>query len=91
MGWTLVTGASSGIGRELCVIAAERGCDVVAVARRRDKLESLASQLHTQYSRRVEIIAADLSHPGDVENVYAECRLRKLEIDQLINNAGVGE
>lgn len=91
MGWTLVTGASSGIGRELCFVAAERGCDVVAVARSGDKLQSLAGELRSQHSRRVEIVQADLARPEQVEFVFSECAARRLEIDQLINNAGIGD
>ena len=86
-GWAVVTGASSGIGLEFARVLARRGHPVLAVARRRERLEELAKQASTQ-GDRIEPFAADLTaEPGlaSVVRRIAECG----EIELLINNAGL--
>ena len=61
---TLITGASSGIGAEFAHQLAERGSDLILVARRLDRLESLAEKLSQRFGVRVEAIALDLSQPA---------------------------
>lgn len=80
----LVTGASSGIGAEFARQLAQRGYNLVLVARRRDRLDQLASEL----GGNVEVIDADLSTQPGVEAITA--RLHRGDIDMLINNAGFG-
>jgi short-subunit dehydrogenase len=81
----LVTGASSGIGWEFARLLAARGCDVVVVARRTDRLMQLAAELTDV---RVEVITADLSTDEGVSVV--EQRLLESPVELLVNNAGVG-
>ncbi len=85
-GWTaLVTGASSGIGAEMARLLAGAGCKLVLVARREDKLRALADEIGG-----AEVVVADLGRPegpGELEAALAE---RGLEVDLLVNNAGVG-
>jgi uncharacterized protein len=81
----LVTGASSGIGWEFARLLAGRGCDLVVVARRTDRLEQLASELP---GVKVEVVTADLSTDAGVETV--ERRLHDSPVELLVNNAGVG-
>ena len=80
----LVTGASSGIGAEFARQLAHRGYDLVLVARRRDRLEQLASEV----GGNVEVIDADLSTQAGVDAIAS--RLKRGDIDMLINNAGFG-
>ena len=80
----LVTGASSGIGAEFARQLAQRGYDLVLVARRRDRLEQMAREL----GGNVEVIDADLSTQAGVDTITS--RLGKADIDMLINNAGFG-
>jgi short-subunit dehydrogenase len=86
----LTTGASSGIGKELARIHAERGGDVVAVARSEDKLAQLKQELESEQSCTVTIIAKDLTQPGAAKEVYDEVKAAGIEVDYLINNAGFG-
>ena len=84
----LVTGASSGIGAELARIHAAKGGDLIVVARRRDRLDALASELRDAHGVAVEVVEADLSTSAGVETVASACEGR--EVDVLVNNAGFG-
>ncbi|WP_166024548.1 SDR family NAD(P)-dependent oxidoreductase [Streptomyces chilikensis] len=86
-GTALVTGASSGIGREYAVQLAGRGWDLVLVARRAERLDALAGQLREGTGRAVETLAADLARPADLARV-AE-RASGGDVDLLVNNAGI--
>ena len=88
--WALVTGASSGIGAEFARQLAGRGMHLVLTARRRDKLEQLAQELHTRHGTKTEIIAADLGQPGETARLHGEVARRGVTIELLVNNAGFG-
>ncbi len=89
-GAALVTGASSGIGRELARQLAERGHPLVLVARRAEVLDQLAAELRERHGVRAEVVAADLAEPGAVERVLDRVAELGLEIDVLVNSAGFG-
>jgi short-subunit dehydrogenase len=83
----LITGASSGIGRAYAARLAERGYDMVLVARRTERLEALAGELRAAHGVSSEIISADLEHEEGIAAV--EARLDAGDpIDLLLNNAG---
>jgi short-subunit dehydrogenase len=86
----LITGASSGIGKELARIHASKGGNVVLVARRGAELESLRSELEDKYKVDVSIFQQDLSKEGAAKNVYEFCKEKNIEIEYLMNNAGFG-
>ena len=86
----LITGASSGIGKELAHIHASKGGHLVLVARREGKLNTIKAELEKEYGIQVKIIAKDLSIPGAADEIYTEVRQAGIEIDYLINNAGFG-
>lgn len=86
----LVTGASSGIGLAFAEELGARGLNLVLVARSRDQLEQLATELAQRAGVRVEAISADLRRPGEVERVYRTACELGLAPDVLINNAGIG-
>ncbi|MFI8194280.1 SDR family NAD(P)-dependent oxidoreductase [Streptomyces sp. NPDC085946] len=86
-GTALVTGASSGIGREYATQLAERGWDLVLVARRAERLDALAEQLREDSGAAVETLVADLARPADLARV-AE-RVSGSDVDLLVNNAGI--
>jgi uncharacterized protein len=88
----LITGASAGIGREFARQLAERAKAVVLVARRRDRLEELRSELtNRKPGLAVHIYATDLSRDEDVEALGDALERDGVAIDFLINNAGLGD
>ena len=80
----LITGASSGIGREFAIALAKSGYDIIAVARRRELLESLASELQV-FGAQTQVVVADLSTSVGVQSVIAVAS----DADFLVLNAGV--
>src|SRR5215216_5194375 len=85
----LVTGASSGIGQAFAERLAQDGYDLIIVARRGDRLQSLATQLRTKHHANVEVMAADLSKPDELRAV--EQRIGgDTAVELLVNNAGFG-
>lgn len=86
----LITGASSGIGRELALLAAKDRLDLVLVARSRERLQGLADELSARYGVTAEVVVADLSEPGAAERVFQAARGRNRAIDVVVNNAGLG-
>lgn len=86
----LITGASSGIGAELARIHAEHGGDLVVVARRRGRLESLKTELEAAHGVTVHVLPSDLTQAEAPQQIYDEVRARGLPVDYLVNNAGFG-
>ncbi len=86
----LVTGASSGIGRELAKVLAEEGHDVVLVARRRERLEELARELAARHGVSARAIAKDLEDPAGPAEIFAELEAERIAVDILVNDAGLG-
>jgi len=86
----LVTGASSGIGRELAKCFAAEGCRLVLVARKRQALEALAEELRRAHQTHAEVLTADLAEPGTPARIFAHLEGRGTRVDVLVNNAGFG-
>ena len=80
----LITGASSGIGREIARLLSERGYELILCARREDRLRTLAAELPTM----CHIIAADVSDEKECRLLYEAARGDDLEV--VVNNAGFG-
>ena len=85
----LVTGASAGLGAEFARQLAGRGQDLLLVARREDRLKELAHQLASAHGVRVDVFAADLAEPEAPARIEAFVREQGLQIDWLVNNAGI--
>ena len=81
----LITGASSGIGLDMAKYLATKKCELILVARDKEKLEQIQESLPT----KVTIIVADLSNEQKVKELYV--LTKKENIDILINNAGFGD
>lgn len=86
----VITGASSGIGTELARVLAERGHDCVITARREDRLEALAEELIREHGVEVTVVAADLSEPEGVEQLWGAIEALERPVAFLVNNAGFG-
>jgi hypothetical protein len=84
-----ITGASSGMGAEFAHQLAVQHTNLIILARRKEKLETLAAEINQKYSIRTEVVQADLSKPEDVTR--AEDKIAETpDLDLLVNNAGFG-
>ncbi len=88
--WALITGASSGFGRDFATLLAEQRINLVLTARRREPMEADAERLMEQYGIQVEVLPADLSRSEAREDLLRSIAALDIHIDILINNAGVG-
>ncbi|WP_395403309.1 SDR family NAD(P)-dependent oxidoreductase [Arthrobacter sp. UC242_113] len=86
----IVTGASSGLGAEFARQLAGRGSNLVLVARRADRLESLAGELSRDHGVTVTTVARDLGQPDAGRALRAELESRGIHATGLVNNAGFG-
>lgn len=87
----LITGASSGIGREFARVAARLGYNLILHARDLESLERLANELENNHHVFTTSIAVDLSQDGGPEKLFTEVSARNLPVGILINNAGQGQ
>lgn len=87
----LVTGASSGLGREFAYALAEQGYNLVISARRRDRLMQLRTEIQDRYGRECQLVMADLATNEGVRNLISACDALPQPIDTLISNAGWGQ
>ena len=88
--WALVTGASAGIGAEFCRQLAAQGYQLVLVARRADKLQTVADELQKSHAIESLIITADLSKRDACQAIVERLEQENINIEYLVNNAGYG-
>lgn len=88
-GTILITGASSGIGYQMALQLAAEKYDLILVARRSDKLETLRSEVE-KLGVRAWSITKDLANPSEAEELFHEIKTQRLQVDMLVNNAGTG-
>jgi uncharacterized protein len=86
----LITGASSGIGKELSTLFARDGFDVVLVSRREAVLRTIAEELASRYGITAHVLTEDLRHAGAPADIYHALAEQSVTVDVLVNNAGVG-
>ena len=86
----LITGASSGIGREFAKLAAKDGRDVVLVARRVERLEELGRELTQRFGVAARAVAADLADPASPERIFRDATDQGGDVELLVNGAGLG-
>jgi len=86
----LITGASSGIGKEFAKIHAEKGGNLIVVARSENKLNELKKELEETYKINVLVIQKDLTKLNATKEIYDQIQNAGLKVDYLINNAGFG-
>jgi short-subunit dehydrogenase len=88
--YTLITGASAGIGKELATACAKRGFNILLVALPASGLPELSKHLQQNFGVLVEYIECDLANPSSVQDIHQWCTGNGYEVDKLINNAGIG-
>ncbi|QVK19219.1 SDR family NAD(P)-dependent oxidoreductase [Mycoplasmatota bacterium] len=88
MRYTVITGASSGIGKELAYIYAKHGHHLILIARRVNILVELKKELEAMYDVLIECISCDLNELDNVQNIFEKIN-QTYEINCLINNAGL--
>jgi short-subunit dehydrogenase len=84
----LITGASSGIGADIARELASRGYGLTLVARREDRLRSLAEKLHAEYDVKAEVLPADLSDARARKELWTAIQDLGIAVEVLVNNAG---
>jgi len=89
MKYAVVTGASSGIGWHITMGLAERGYSILAVSNQSKQLSDLKSALEEHYQVEVQTLALDLSETSAAENIYNYCRKNNIQVEVLVNNAGM--
>ena len=86
--WALVTGASSGIGRDMSRYLSELGYNLILVARNKEELDNLKQELENKSSIQIQVIPEDLSNKQNCFDLYE--KTKNIDIDLLINNVGFG-
>ncbi len=86
----LVTGSSSGIGRDMARYLNKLGYDLIITARDRKNLEELKQELNSKNERKVDIIVKDLSKTEECISLHEEIKQKYDFVDLVINNAGFG-
>ena len=86
----LVTGATGGIGRELCAQLARECGTLALVGRDRRKLEELAKDLVERFDVDTRVFVADFAQPGAVDALVSQVQAANLQVEALVNNAGFG-
>ncbi|MFT4884488.1 MAG: short-subunit dehydrogenase [Natronomonas sp.] len=89
-GTALITGASAGIGKAFAEQFAANGHDLVLVARRAERLESLADELEREHGIDTHVVAMDLADRQAPYELYEETQARGVQVDILVNNVGIG-
>jgi hypothetical protein len=88
--YALITGASKGLGSAYAKALAQRGANLVLVARSLEPMEKLAVELRSKHSVRVETIQADLTNLSSVGQIAKRLDQLQIRINLLVNNAGAG-
>jgi len=86
----LITGASGGLGAAFAKLHAQRGGDLVLVARNETKLDAIKAELANNYNCEIFTVVADLSKPSAAQEIFKATEAEGVEVDILINNAGFG-
>jgi uncharacterized protein len=87
--YALITGSSSGMGYEYARLLAQRGYNLVLVSNEQEKLESVRKELQEKFTINALAFYMDLSLPEAAHDLYKRCSEKGIQVDILINNAGI--
>lgn len=90
MTYALITGASKGIGKCIAKELAQKGYNLVLVARSTDLLQVVAQELEQEFAIKALVLSVDMSHPEAAQTIFNFCEQQQLAISILVNNAGYG-
>ena len=88
--YALVTGATSGIGYEICRLLAADSYNLILVARNTERLQKVTDDLKQEFSIEVTPLAKDLFLPQAAQEIYEEVQKMGVQVDVLVNDAGQG-
>ena len=86
--FALVTGASSGIGLQICHSLARRGYNIILTSRSENKLKTISEEINSKHGVETTYFSCDLAKKEGPQNIYNFCESKNLKIDVLVNNAG---
>ncbi len=87
----LITGASGGLGKDFAQIFAEKGYNLILIARSEEKLNNIAKELEEKYKIKATVLVQDLSEANSASKIYSEVKNKAINVDVLVNNAGFGK
>ena len=90
MSYALVTGASKGIGKEIAMELADRGYELLLVARNSYELQQVKEEIQKKYAVSVDYLVVDLSEQSSVERLFNWVLEKQIDLRILVNNAGYG-
>ena len=85
----LITGADSGIGYGYSQVLSQQGYDLLMVSNRTTELEQAAKQIQERSGREIQYLTADFSETGAAKRLFDYCTDNSIQVDLLVNNAGV--
>lgn len=86
----LITGASSGLGADFARQLAASGCNLILVARRKERLEAVREEINAMHNVEIDLVAMDLLRRNAAQSLYQDISSWGREVDVLVNNAGYG-
>ena len=87
-GFALVTGASSGIGLEICKSLAKRGVNIILTSRSENKLKRISEEINSKYQVKTAYYPCDLADDKGPQKIYDYCESKNFKVEILVNNAG---
>jgi uncharacterized protein len=86
----IITGASGGIGAQMASLCAQKGANLVLLARNLDKLQELKNELEGRYHVNIDVFQLDVSNTDEIQTVFSKVLAKLDRVDVLVNNAGYG-
>ena len=86
--FALVTGASSGIGLQICHSLAKRGYNIILTSRSENKLKTISEEINSKHGVETTYFPCDLADKQGPQSIYNFCESKNYQVDVLVNNAG---